>query len=148
MQCNAKGKALIKRFEGLRLEAYPDPATGAQPWTIGYGHTGNVKPGDIITAGEADRLLDADVARFEAILNAMVGGVATSEDEFSAMVSLMFNIGPGKFATSTLLRRHKQGNRIGAANAFLMWNKGGGRVMAGLMRRREAEKSLYMSEAA
>lgn len=146
MKMNDKGKALIRRFEGLRLEAYPDPATGAQPWTIGFGHTGNVKPGDVITAGEADRLLDADVARFEAVLNAMVAGVATSEDEFSAMVCLMFNIGPGKFATSTLLRRHKQGNKVGAANAFLMWNKGAGRVMAGLMRRREAERELYLSE--
>jgi len=144
MKINDKGKALVKRFEGLKLEAYRCPAGVL---TIGYGSTGpHVKTGMVITPGEADRLLDQDLRRFEVGVEAMLGNVPTSEDEFSAMVSLAFNIGLGRFATSTLLKRHKLGNKIGAANAFLMWNKAGGQVLKGLMRRREAEKALYLGE--
>ena len=101
-----------------------------------------------ITPGEAERLLQKDIARFETGVTAMVSGVPTSENEFSAMVSLAFNIGLGAFATSTLLKRHKAGNKIGAANAFLMWNRAGKRVLPGLIRRREAERALYLGDDA
>jgi lysozyme len=145
MKINDKGKALVKRFEGLRLDAYRCPAGVA---TIGYGSTGpHVRMGMTITPGEADRLLDKDLARFEVGVKAMVTGIPTNPDQFSAMVSLAFNIGLGAFATSTVLKRHKLGNKIGAANAFLMWNKAGGQVLKGLMRRREAERELYLGEA-
>lgn len=148
MKINEKGKALVKRFEGLRLEAYPDPGTGGHPWTIGFGHTGpEVKRGLVITPGEADRLLEKDLARFETGVEAMLCGVPTTEDEFSAMVSLAFNIGLGNFATSTLLKRHKAGNKIGAANSFLSWVFAGKKKLPGLMRRREAEKELYEGDA-
>jgi lysozyme len=141
MKMNEKGRALVRRFEGLRLDAYRCPAGVL---TIGYGSTGpHVKTGMVITPGEAERLLDKDLARFETGVTAMIGSVPTSEDEFSAMTSLAFNIGLGRFATSTLLKRHKLGNKIRAANAFLMWNKAGGQILKGLMRRREAEKALY-----
>jgi lysozyme len=144
MKMNEKGRALVRRFEGLRLDAYRCPAGVL---TIGYGSTGpHVKTGMVITPGEAERLLDKDLARFETGVTAMIGSVPTSEDEFSAMTSLAFNIGLGRFATSTLLKRHKLGNKIGAANAFLMWNKAGGQILKGLMRRREAERALYLGE--
>lgn len=144
MRINDKGKALIKQFEGLCLDAYRCPAGVA---TIGYGSTGpHVRMGMTITAGEAERLLDKDLSRFEVGVEAMLCGAPTSEDEFSAMASLAFNVGLGRFATSTLLKRHRAGNKIGAANAFLMWNKAGGRVLKGLMRRREAERELYLGD--
>jgi lysozyme len=145
MRINDKGKALIKSFEGLRLDAYRD-AVGIL--TVGYGSTGpHVKSGMTITPGEAERLLDSDLARFETGVTAMLTGVPTTEDEFSAMVSLAFNVGLGKFATSTLLKRHKAGNKTGAANAFLSWVYAGGKKLNGLMRRREAERDLYLGEA-
>src|SRR5687768_1098720 len=119
MKINAKGLELVKRFEGLRLEAYRCPAGVL---TIGFGSTGpHVKQGMVITPGEAERLLVKDLSRFGTGVEAMVTGVPTSEDEFSAMVSLAFNIGLGAFATSTLLKRHKAGNKVGAANAFMSW---------------------------
>jgi lysozyme len=145
MKINDKGKALVKRFEGLRLEAYKCPAN---VWTVGYGSTGpHVKRDMVITPGEAERLLDKDLERFEVGVEAMLCGADTSSDEFSAMVSLAFNIGLGAFATSTLVKRHKMGNHTGAANAFLSWKMAGGRVLAGLLRRREAERRLYLGEA-
>jgi lysozyme len=145
MKINDKGKALVKRFEGLRLEAYRCPAGVA---TVGYGSTGpHVRMGMTITPGEAERLLDKDLSRFEAGVSAMVTGAPTTEDEFSAMVSLAFNVGLGKFATSTLLKRHKAGNKTGAANAFLSWVFAGGKKLNGLIRRREAERELYLGEA-
>ena len=145
MKMNAKGRELVKRFEGLRLEAYRCPAGVL---TIGYGSTGpHVRTGLVITPGEADRLLDKDLSRFETGVDAMLCGAPTTEDEFSAMVSLAFNIGLGNFATSTLLKRHKAGNKIGAANSFLSWVYAAKKKLPGLMRRREAEKELYEGDA-
>ena len=143
MQINDKGLALIKRFEGLRLEAYRCPAGVL---TIGYGSTGpHVKRGMVITEEEAEALLRKDLERFEEGVG-VIAGHATS-DQFSAMVSLAFNIGLGAFATSTVVKRHKLGNHMGAANAFLMWKRAGGRILDGLIRRREAERRLYLGEA-
>lgn len=144
MRINERGKNLVKKFEGLRLEAYRCPAGVL---TIGYGSTGpHVTTGLVITPGEAERLLDKDLSRFEVGVTAMLGNAPASEDEFSAMVSLAFNIGLQRFATSTLLKRHKAGNKIGAANAFLSWVYAGKQKLPGLMRRREAERSLYLGE--
>lgn len=144
MKMNAKGRELVKRFEGLRLEAYRCPAGIL---TIGYGSTGpHVRTGMVITPGEADRLLDKDLSRFEVGVEAMLCGCPTTEDEFSAMVSLSFNIGLGNFATSTLLKRHKVGNKTGAANAFLSWVFANKQKLKGLVARREAERELYMGE--
>lgn len=145
MKINERGRSLIKEFEGLRLQSYRD-AVGIA--TIGYGSTGpHVRIPMEITTAQAEELLTKDLARFEAGVSAMLTGVQTSEDEFAALVALSFNIGLNAFAGSTVLRRHKQGNKIGAANAFPMWNKAGGRVLPGLMRRREAEAALYRGEA-
>ncbi|QPQ55606.1 lysozyme [Allosphingosinicella flava] len=141
-----KGVALIKEFEGLRLKAYPDPATGGDPWTIGVGHTGSdVKPGLVITEAQADDLLRKDVARFERAVNKLAP--ITTQDQFDALVSLAFNVGEENLRSSTLLRMHNAGNHDGAANQFARWNKAAGRVMTGLTRRRTAETKLYRGAA-
>lgn len=147
---NAAGLELVKSFEGLRLDAYRD---AAGILTIGWGHTGpDVKRDMTITLEEAETLLKTDLARFERGVEAMTGSVPTGDNEFSALVSLAFNIGLQNLATSTLLKRHKLGNKIGAANAFLMWTKarnpvtGKLRDLPGLIRRRQAERKLYLLE--
>lgn len=140
---NQRGLDLIKSFEGLRLKAYLCPA--GVP-TIGYGSTLNVKMGTEITEAEAELLLKRDLARFELGVAELTDPETTTGDQFSAMVSLAFNIGLTAFARSTVLKRHRLGNPVGAGNAFLMWNKAGGRVLPGLMRRREAERRLYRGE--
>jgi lysozyme len=140
---NEAGRDLIKSFEGCELESYRCPAGVA---TVGYGHTGpDVRIPMCISQERADELLANDLARFEAGVEALTEGVPTNDNQFAAFVSLAFNIGLGRFATSTALKRHKLGNKIGAANALLLWNKAGGRILAGLVRRREAERKLYLS---
>jgi lysozyme len=138
-QINAEGLALIKEFEGLELKAYLCPA---KVWTIGYGSTGaHVKPGMVITEAEAEQLLRKDLARFERAV-ARACPIATG-NQFSAMVSLAFNIGEAAFEKSTLARLHKAGDYRGAAEQFPRWNKAGGKVLAGLSRRRAREQALY-----
>lgn len=140
-QLGAKGFALIKSFEGLRLKAYPDPGTGAEPWSIGYGHTGGVKPGDVITEAVADTFLMEDIKRFERAVNHLCP--VTTQNQFDAMVSLSFNIGDKAFEDSTLRRLHNEGKYGEARMQFARWNKSGGKEMAGLSRRRAAEGLLY-----
>jgi lysozyme len=142
MTINDAGLALIKQAEGLRLEAYRCPAGVL---TIGYGCTTNVHTGMVITPGEAERRLHDDLALFENGVTNCLGGCPTNQNQFSAMVSLAYNIGLGKFATSTVLKKHRLGNRLGAADAFLLWNRGGGQILKGLQNRREAERMLYLS---
>lgn len=144
MQITDAGIALIKSFEGLRLEAYPDPATGGDPWTIGYGSTLGVTPGMVITEEQAEERLRADLERFERCVEKAVGDYV-NESEFSACVSLAFNIGCGAFEKSTLVRLIKAGDMDGAALQFRRWNKANGKPMAGLTRRREAERALFLS---
>lgn len=145
MHISDKGLALIKSFEGCVLTAYKCPAG---IWTIGFGSTGpHVKPGMVITAPEAEALLKRDLSRFETGVNAMVEGAATTSDQFSAIVSLAFNVGLANVAKSTLLKKHKRADFKGAADEFLRWNRAGGRVLAGLTRRRAAERRLYLGEA-
>lgn len=146
---NQAGLDLIKTFEGRKLVAYPDPATGGEPWTIGTGATyyadgSKVKRGDRITEAEADELLAAHVAEFAEGVDKMLL-IETSDNQFAAMVSLAFNIGMAAFSRSTLLRKHNGGDYRGAADEFLRWNRAAGRVMRGLTRRREAERELYLS---
>ena len=149
----AKGLALIKEFEGLKLKAYLCPA---QVWTIGYGSTGaHVREGMVITEARAEELLREDLERFERGV-AKLAPNATQE-QFDAMVSLAFNIGTGDldlndgdtkeegFTASSVLRHHRAGRHAQAAEAFALWNKAGGRVQKGLVRRRAAEAALYRS---
>lgn len=138
------GIELIKSFEGLRLKAYPDPATGGEPWTIGVGHTGGVRPGDVITEARAEQLLRQDVGRFEKAVNKLAP--RTTQNQFDAMVSLAFNVGEGNLAKSSVIRKHNAGDFAGAAQSFALWNKAAGKVMAGLTRRRAAEAMLYRKQ--
>lgn len=143
MNINNAGIALIKKFEGLRLKAYKCPAG---IWTIGYGHTGpDVSPGQEINEREAEQYLHGDLIRFEHGVEALLDGTPASFDQFSAMVCLAYNIGLGNFRKSSVLRFHKAGDFAAAANAFLLWNKAGGKVLNGLTSRRNAERALYVA---
>lgn len=135
---------IIKRFEGLELEAYPDPATGGDPWTVGYGHTGpEVKQGYSINRAMADAYLVKDVQRFADVVNDAVT-VELTQAQFDALVSFCYNVGPANFRKSTMLQKINAGDFLGAANEFPKWNRAAGSVMAGLTRRREAERSHFM----
>ncbi|MBF2003654.1 MAG: lysozyme [Synechococcales cyanobacterium C42_A2020_086] len=141
-QINAKGLQLLKSFEGLELRAYQD-AVGV--WTIGYGTTSGVRPGMVITEAQAEELLKRDLARFERAVSDLVE-VPLTDDQFSALVSFAYNVGEGALASSTLLRLLNQRNYQGAADQLLRWDKAGGRPLAGLTRRRRAERALFLGQ--
>lgn len=136
-----KEAELIKSFEGLELEAYLCPA---DIWTIGYGHTGNVKEGDRITKAEAEALLDKDLQTFRNGVKRLVK-VPLNENQFGALVSFAYNLGLGSLQSSTLLKMLNAGDYTGAADQFLRWNKSGGKVLTGLVRRREAERAVFLT---
>jgi len=139
---SATGIAAIKAHEGVVLKAYPDPASGGDPWTIGVGHTGpDVVKGLVITAARADELLRADLARFERAVNRLAP--KTTQCQFDALVSLAFNVGEANLASSTLLKMHNAGDYDGAAGQFARWNKAAGKVMPGLTKRRADEARRY-----
>lgn len=145
---NAAGLKLLMASEGCRLTAYPDPATApprgtGEPWTIGFGHCGpEVVPGLTITQAEADRLLLEDLAKFEKAVDELIK-VELSENQRSAVICLVYNIGVGAFKKSTMLRLINSGDVVGAGRQILLWTKAGGRVMPGLVTRRQAELALY-----
>lgn len=134
------GLALTQQFEGLRLTAYQDQVG---VWTIGYGHTGpDVYQGLTITANEATALLLKDVATASTCVNKLVT-VPLTQDEFDALVDFVFNLGTGAFASSTLLRDLNAGNFTAAVGEFQKWDRAGGQVVAGLLRRRLGEAQLF-----
>ena len=140
-QLSQRGVDLIKSFEGLELAAYKD-AVGIL--TIGYGSTGaHVTPGLTITPAQAEKLLRDDLTRFEACVEKAVPGL--SDNRFAACVSLAFNIGCSAFEGSSVCRLARAGDHGAAQRSFALWNKAGGRVLAGLTRRRAAEAELYGS---
>lgn len=139
-----EGLALTKGFEGLRLAAYQD-VVGV--WTIGYGHTGpEVGAGLTITEAEAEMLLRADLADAIACVNCAVS-VEIAQCQFDALVDFCFNAGRGNFVNSTLLRKLNLGDVDGAAAEFQLWVHAGGKVVAGLVRRRKAEADLFTSQS-
>lgn len=146
MRTSTKGFALIKSFEGLRLTAYPDPATGAAPWTIGYGATRGVAKGMTITTEQAERRLQNDVARFEPELENLVK-VPLSQNQWDALMSFVYNLGLANLASSTLLKLLNAGDYARAADQFPRWNKAGGKELPGLTKRRAAEQALFLSAA-
>jgi lysozyme len=136
------GLELIKSFEGWRDTAYLCPANVL---TIGYGSTGpHVKAGMKITKERGTALLRADLARFEAAVTKTIT-VEVTQNQYDAMVSLAFNIGVAGFANSSVARRCNARDFKGAQASFALWNKGGGKVLAGLVRRRAAEAALFGS---
>ncbi|MEG4034161.1 lysozyme [Microcoleus sp. S36b_A4] len=142
MTINQDGVNLIKSFEGMELEAYLD-AVGV--WTIGYGHTQGVYEGMTITEAQAEELLRKDLAEFEAYVSEAVQ-VSINENQFSALVSFTFNLGPENLFDSTLLKLLNQGDFQGAGDQFPRWNKAGSQELEGLTRRRKAERALFLGE--
>lgn len=141
-----KALKLIKEFEGCRLTAYPDPGSGGDPWTIGWGSTGpGIKKGVTWTQDMADARLSSDVTKFAAKVDALLGAAPTTPGQKAALVSLAYNIGTGNLQTSTLLRLHKEGDYVAAQGQFQRWNKAAGKVLPGLTRRRMAEAEVYAS---
>ena len=145
MEYSKNGAKLTEQFEGCKLTAYPDPATGGSPWTIGYGHTGpEVHLGLTITQEQAEELLMEDVKKAAATVNTKVTTDITQE-EFDALVDFVFNVGAGNFNASTLLKKVNAGDIQGAANEFLKWDMAAGKHMAGLLKRRHAEAEEFLS---
>jgi lysozyme len=138
--CNDAGLDIIRLSEGLELRAYPDPATGAEPWTIGYGHTCNVHPGQTCTVAQATVFLRNDILSAEAVVIRAVGVVLTP-NQFSALVSFEFNT--GALASSTLLRCVNQKAWAAAALQFGRWIYANGQIMPGLVLRRANEARLF-----
>ena len=133
------GIELIKDFEGRRLVAYQD-SVGV--WTIGYGHTKTAHEGRLIIKSTADRLLAEDLAEFEKYVEEYVT-VTLTQNQFDALVSWTFNLGPGNLQESTMLRKLNQGLYAEVPDEMRRWNKAGGKVLKGLVRRRDAEAELF-----
>ncbi|MCT2271221.1 lysozyme [Serratia ureilytica] len=146
MKISDDGMALIKSFEGLRLQAYQD-SVGV--WTIGYGWTQpvagrKVGAGMAIDAATAERLLVCGVAQFEQGVERLVA-VTVTQGQFDALVSFAYNLGLRALENSTLLRRLNAGDRQGAADQFGRWVNAGGVRLDGLVARRAAERALFLS---
>lgn len=134
----------IEPFEGVRLRSYKD---SGGVWTIGIGAVGpGIKEGTVWTERQVIERFKEDLdERYEQMIR-LLSDSPTTDNQGAAMLSLLFNIGSGNFKSSTVLREHRLKKYDRAANAFLMWNKAGGVVIGGLVRRRQAEKQLYLSD--
>jgi len=151
-QYSQYGLDITESFEGLRLNAYKDVAGVV---TIGYGHTGSdVSMGWTITPEQAQTLLQSDIAASAACVNSAVTP-SINQNQFDALVDFTFNVGRGSFLRSTLLVKINSGDFPGAANQFVWsdsdgklhgWIYAGGEINAGLVRRRDAEKALFLQE--
>jgi lysozyme len=176
MQYSKTGLAVTQGFESCCLKAYPDPASplgkaliargmwrsviaggaipqsllilSGAPWTIAWGHTGpEVHYGLVWTQAQADAQLLADTAGAVAAVNHLVTTPLT-QGEFDALVDFVFNLGVAAFAGSTMLKLLNSGNHAAAANEFQKWDMAGGQHVAGLLRRRLAEKAEFLGVAA
>ena len=148
---------LVERFEGMarkipggKVEAYPDPGTGGKPWTIGIGSTTDengaaINPGDVWTEERARARFEDHLREFGEGVDKLLAGKPTTAAQKAAIVSWVYNVGLGAASKSTLLRKHAAGDYKGAQAEFARWNRAGGRVLAGLVRRRAAEAELYRS---
>lgn len=132
---------MVAHYEGLRTKAYLDPVGIS---TICYGETENVKLGDVKTKEECDNMLSVRLGYFSRQVDAMIEP-EISPQELAAYSSLAYNVGLGAFKGSTLLRKVNSGDRSGACDELPRWNKAGGKVLAGLVKRREGERLLCLS---
>ena len=139
MRISEEGKALIKKFEGCELESY---RCSANVLTIGYGHTKGVSDGDSCTQDEADQMLTDDLEEFEGYVDKLVT-VDLEQNEFDALVAWTFNLGPTNLKSSSLLAALNEGKKSEVPAQIKRWNKAGGNVLKGLIRRREAESLLW-----
>lgn len=148
--------ALVKRFEGCRLKAYPDPGTGGAPWTIGYGHTFGTKSGMVIDQAQAEKWLEQDVELAAEVVASWVKAELT-QCQFDALCDFVYNVGPGMVGHrdgfvwlksgghSTMLRLLNAGSYALAAEEFLKWNLP---PLPGIKARREAERELFLRTVA
>ena len=144
-----RGIELIKAFEGCaalrpdgRVQAYPDPASGGAPWTIGWGSTGpEIGPDTVWTQDQCDIRFERDLGRYAAEVAEAIGAAPTSPDQFDALVSFHYNT--GAIRRATLTRKHCAGDHAGAEAEFAKWVQNDGRVLRGLVRRRAEEAALY-----
>ncbi len=136
------GIELIKSFEGCRLTSYQDVAG---IWTIGYGHTGDIRSGMHITKEQAENYLRTDLEKFERCINQYVS-VPLTQNMFDALVSFAYNVGTGAFRKSTLLRKLNQGDTDNAAREFSRWVHAGKKICPGLVRRRKEEQKLFLQK--
>ena len=142
MTYSKSGLAVTESFEGCKLTAYQD-IRGV--WTIGYGHTGpDVTPGMTITAAQAEALLMDDISFSANCVNNCVN-VALTQPEFDALVDFVYNVGCKNFANSTMRRMLNAEDYAGAAGQFALWDHAAGKVVAGLLRRRQAEMQEFQS---
>lgn len=142
MHISAEGLSLIKKFEGCELKAY---RCAANVLTIGYGTIKNVTEGMEITQEEAETLLQEEMHEYEGYINDMVK-VPLEQHQFDAMVSWVFNLGSGNLSSSTLLKKLNNSEYDEVPAQIRRWNKAGGKVLDGLIRRREAEALMFMNQ--
>jgi len=141
MKTSKKGIELIKKHEGLRLEAY---LCAGGKWTIGYGHTLTARQGMHIDALEAERLLRNDLTASESVVNAALPNLA--QHQFDALVSFVFNVGARAFLQSTLLKKIRQGvNQSEIRHEFIRWTTAGGKTQPGLLKRRNDEADMFLN---
>tara|TARA_R100001443_G_C3342350_1_gene174790 strand:+ start:155 stop:598 length:444 start_codon:yes stop_codon:yes gene_type:complete len=139
MEISQEGKSLIKKFEGCRLEAYK---CQANVWTCGWGATRDVKEGDTWSQSYADERFDGDIVEFENYVNDLVK-VPLHQYQFDSIVAWTFNLGPTNLKESTLLKELNKTNYEEVPYQIKRWNKAGGEISKGLIRRREAEALLF-----
>lgn len=141
MKVSDVGIELIKEFEGCRQVAYQD-SVGV--WTIGYGHTKDVYEGQLAIKKTIERWLQEDLEEFEGYVNKLVK-VELNQNQFDALVAWTYNLGPGSLKESTMLRKLNYGDYESVPDEMRRWNKAGGEVLEGLVRRRDAEANLFSS---
>jgi len=139
MNISQEGISLIKKFEGCELEAYQ---CAAGVWTIGYGSTKDVKEGDTLTQKEADNLLLHEMQEYEGYIKELVK-IPLKQNQFDALVSWVFNLGPANLKASTMLKFLNAGDYHLIPSQIKRWNKANGKVLEGLIRRREAEALMF-----
>ncbi len=142
MKISLEGLGLIKKFEGCELEAYK---CAAGVWTIGYGSTKGVKEGDSLTQEDADKLLRHEMDEYEGYIKDMVK-IDLKQNEFDSLVSWVFNLGPANLKTSTMLKVINDNKLEEVPSQMKRWNKANGKVLEGLIRRREAEALLFQGK--
>ena len=142
MKISEKGLQLLKHYEGCELTAY---RCSADVLTIGYGHTKGVTEDMVITQEEADQMLQDEMPEYEGYINDKVT-VELNQDQFDAMVCWVYNLGSGNLSSSTLLKVLNEGDYEGVPEQMKRWNKAGGKVLNGLIKRRDSEAKLFCSE--
>ena len=143
LKTSQEGISLIKSFEGCELTAY---RCSADVPTIGYGHTAGVSDGDTCTQEEAETMLAEDLVEFEDYVKNYVES-ELQQNEFDALVAWTYNLGPANLKESTMLKELNSGNFEEVPRQMKRWNRAGGEVLDGLIRRREAESRLFKGEA-